>query len=161
MATRSTRHGFLLPVSSLAEGMVMRSFTRRCQEQHALQHCAAWSRPTHLLTLLKEHVGLEVVCDVLLQGPVLPNSLTVAGEVRCLCSLCKTVVSSDWLCQLLQQRAVLSHDNLQDCCTWCLAASTPATTEDSSSSLEFRNVHILRVTSVSQCEYKLRNTWGQ
>lgn len=107
---------FLLPISSLAEGVVMRSLTRTIR-QYALQRCAAWSRPTYLLTLLKEHVGLEVVCDVLLQGPVLPNSLTVAGEVRCLCSLCKTVVSSNWLSQLLQQRAVLNHDYLQDCCT--------------------------------------------
>ncbi len=79
-------------------------------EQHALQHRAvqraASSGTTYILTLLKEHVGLETVCDVLLQVPVLPNGFTVAGEVRCLGSLCKTVVPSDWLRQLLQQRTV-------------------------------------------------------
>ena len=83
-------------------------------EQHALQHCAvqraALSGPTCLFTLLKEHVGLETVSDVLLQVPVLPNGFTVAGEVRCLFSLCKTVVPSDWLRQLLQHRTVLIHD---------------------------------------------------
>ena len=78
-------------------------------EQHALQYCAALFRPTYL-TLLKEHVGLETVSDVLLQVPVLPDGFAVGGEIRCLCSLCKTAVPSDWLCQLLQHRTVLSHD---------------------------------------------------